>query len=89
MSTIFIRHQVTDFDSWKEGFDEHGRVRREYGLVDAGLYRGAEDPNDVTIALTTEDAPRAQEFLASDELKEAMTRVGVVAAPEVWITEEV
>jgi hypothetical protein len=88
MSKVFVRHQVADFDVWKSGFDDHGRVRREYELVDAGLYRGADDPNDVTIVLTTNDVARAKEFLASDDLRETMSRVGVVSAPEVWIADE-
>lgn len=88
MSTVFVRHQVADFDAWKPGFDDHGNDRREYGLTDAGIYRSADDPNTVTILLTTDDVPRAQEFLASDTLREAMVRVGVVGTPDVWIADE-
>ena len=88
MSNIFVRHPVTDYDAWKPGFDDHGTVRREYGLTDAGLYRGADDPNDVTIVMTTDDVARAQEFLASDDLRETMGRLGVVSAPDVWFAEE-
>ncbi|MEA2168753.1 MAG: hypothetical protein QOF76_2053 [Solirubrobacteraceae bacterium] len=85
-TTVFVRHQVADYDAWKPGFDEHGSVRREYGLTDAGLYRAADDPNNVTIVLDAEDAGRAGEFLDSPELKETMEKVGVVGAPDVWIT---
>lgn len=88
MSTVFVRHQVADFDAWKPGFDDHGSVRREYGLTDAGVYRSADDPNSVTIMLTTDDVARAQTFLTSDDLREAMVRVGVVGAPDVWIADE-
>lgn len=88
MSTVFVRHQVADFDTWKPGYDEHGTVRREYGLGDAGLYRDADDPNNVTILLTTDDVARAHEFIASDSLRETMTKLGVVSAPDVWITDE-
>jgi hypothetical protein len=88
MSSIFVRHKVADYDVWKPGFDDHGRVRREYGLTDAGLYRSTDDPNDVTIVMTTDDVARAQEFLSSDDLRETMGRLGVVAAPDIWITEE-
>jgi hypothetical protein len=89
MSTIFVRHKVVDYGVWKAGFDEHGRVRREYGLADAGLYRDVEDPSVVTIILTTDDVNRAQEFLDSDDLRETMGRLGVVSAPDTWITSEV
>ena len=86
MSTIFVRHDVADFDAWKPGFDEHGAVRREYGLTDAGVYRDDENANSVTIVLTTDDVGRAREFLGSDELREAMSKLGVVSQPDVWIT---
>ena len=87
MATVFVRHDVADFDTWKPGFDEHGAVRREYGLTDVGLYREVENGNSVTIVLTTDDVGRAREFIASDELREAMSRVGVVSQPDVWITD--
>jgi hypothetical protein len=86
MSTIFIRHEVADYDAWKPGFDEHGAVRREYGLTDAGLYRDDADANVVTIVLTTDDVARAHEFLGSDDLRDAMAKLGVVSAPDVWVT---
>jgi hypothetical protein len=88
MSTIFVRHQVADYDVGKPGFDEHGSVRREYGLTDAGLHRGNDDANDITIVLTTDDVARAQEFIGSDNLRETMGKLGVVSAPDVWITND-
>jgi hypothetical protein len=86
MSTIFVRHKVADYELWKVGFDEHGRVRREYGLADAGLYRDVTDPTVVTMILTAADLDRAHEFLGSDDLRETMARLGVVSAPDIWIT---
>jgi len=88
MSTIFVRHDVADFDAWKPGFDEHGAVRREYGLTDAGLYRDDENANSITIVLRTDDVARAREFLGSDDLRETMSKLGVVSQPDVWITNE-
>lgn len=88
MSTVFIRHTVADYDAWKSVFDDHGAVRREHGLADAGLYRDDDDSNTVTIALSTDDTARAREFLGSDSLREAMSGAGVVSKPDVWIANE-
>jgi hypothetical protein len=88
MSTIFVRHPVADYDVWRPGFDDHQKTRQEYGLVDVGVYRGVDDPNDVTIVLTTDDVARAHEFIASDDLREAMARLGVTAAPDIWFADE-
>jgi hypothetical protein len=86
MSTIFVRHQVANYDVWKSGFDEHGRVRREYGITDSGLYRDVTDPNVVTMILTADDEDRAREFLDSDDLRETMAKLGVVSPPDIWVT---
>ena len=88
MTTVFIRHRVADYDAWKAAFDDHGSVRREHGLVDNGLLRDEDDANMVTIQLDTDDSGRAREFLASDSLRETMSRAGVVSQPELWIANE-
>jgi len=88
MSSIFIRHRVADFDAWKAAFDEHGTARSDHGLVETGLLRDEDDTNMVTILMSTDDAARAREFLASDGLREAMDGAGVVSQPEVWIAND-
>jgi hypothetical protein len=88
MSTLFVRHRVADFDVWKAAFDEHGTVRRDYGLADTGVLRDEDDANMVTLLLTTDDTARAREFVASDSLREAMEGAGVVSQPEVWVANE-
>src|SRR5215207_4615962 len=65
VTTVFIRHRVADFDTWKAAFDEHGTVRREHGLVDNGLLRDEDDANMVTIQMDTDDTARARAFLSS------------------------
>jgi hypothetical protein len=88
MSTVYVRHRVADFDAWKAAFDEHGSVRREYGLTDAGLQRDEDDANMVTIVMSTDDPARAREFLSSDTLREAMQGAGVESQPDVWIAND-
>ena len=88
MSSIFIRHRVADFDTWKPAFDEHGSARRDHGLVDTGLLRDEDDANMVTIVMTADDTARARAFFASDDLREAMSGAGVVSQPEMWIAND-
>ena len=88
MNSVFIRHRVADFDTWKVAFDEHGALRREHGLADASLLRDDDDANMVTIVMNTDDAARAREFLASDDLRETMEKAGVSSQPEVWIASD-
>jgi len=88
MSTMIIRHTVKDFDAWKPVFEEHGSVRREYGVSTVGVYRDAKTPNDVVIILRTDDIDRAQVLLASSNLKDVMQSSGVISEPQVSILEE-
>lgn len=85
MSSVFIRHRVADFTTWKAAFDEHGPARRAHGLHDSGLFRDEDDADLVTIVLRTDDSAAARQFLASDDLRAAMEGAGVVSAPDVWI----
>ena len=89
MSSIIVRHRVADFDKWKAAYDEHGPTRREYGLTDVSLLRDTDDPNAVTILFGASDPARTQAFVSSDDLREVMTRAGVVSKPDVWFATEV
>jgi hypothetical protein len=88
MTTMIVRHTVKDFDTWKPFFEEHGSVRDEYGVATVGVYRDTKTPNDVVIILRTDDIDRAQELLASSNLKEVMQSSGVISEPQVSILEE-
>lgn len=88
MSSVFIRHKVADYETWKAAFDEHGAVRREHGLTDTGLLRDEDDANMVTIVMTTDDSAGARAFFASDSLRDAMEGAGVVSQPEIWIAAD-
>jgi hypothetical protein len=88
MPTIIIRATVADYDRWKPVFDEHKSFRREFGLTDVGLYRDAAAPNDIVIVFGADDLERAHEFGASESLREAMQRSGVISEPTIWFLNE-
>ena len=46
--------------------------------------RNATDQNMVTVILKAEDLKRAEEFARSDDLREAMQKVGVVGKPDIY-----
>jgi hypothetical protein len=47
------------------------------------VFRRAEDPNDVVILQDVADVAKARTWLASDEIKAAMEKSGVVGSPSV------
>jgi hypothetical protein len=76
-----ITHKVKNFDKWKAAYLSHDSVRKAYGLTDAGLGRGLQDSNMVTVTEMVSDVQKAKEFSMLPNLKEAMQKGGVVGKP--------
>ena len=85
---IIVQHKVRDYDTWKPAFDEHEDVRRRHGATGHELYRGADDPNELTIVSHFPTREQAEAFAADPSLKEAMERGGVISEPRItWARE--
>lgn len=83
MSFLFVRHKVQNFDQWKPIYDSHEPTRRKAGLTEKHLFRDKDDPTQVTLLFETKDDTKAQAFVTSADLRETMTRAGVVGKPEI------
>jgi quinol monooxygenase YgiN len=86
---IVVQHRVRDFDAWKSAFDEHRAVRERYGCRSERVYRGLDDPHEVTVALEWQDRAHAEAFYNDPSLREAMERGGVVSEPSVTFLEQI
>lgn len=89
MASMFIKHRVGDYATWKQAFDEHESARRGATITAHGLHRDHDDPNVVIVAFRATDMKRAQEFAQSDDLRTAMQQAGVQGPPEIWFADEV
>jgi len=78
-----VTHKVKDFDTWVKAFDAEASMRPGFGLADAVLARGIDDPNLVYIVFAVTDMDKAKARMASPELKKIMMDAGVVGAPKV------
>src|SRR5665647_1407129 len=85
---VVVQHRVRDFDAWKPLFEEHGDVRRKYGATGHEIYRGINDPNEITVVNHFPSKEQAEAFAADPSLKEAMARGGVVSEPVMTWAEE-
>jgi hypothetical protein len=81
---MIIRHTVRDFANWKTGYDAHEPSRAAAGLTEKHLLQDADNSNQVTIIFEAEDLKRAGEFSNSDDLREAMQKLGVVGQPDIY-----
>jgi len=89
MATIYVKHQVKDFDSWKKTYDNFTPTRKENGVIGASVHRDVKDPNSVIVMHRFAERKTAEAFLNSEELKSAMERSGVVGHPEIWLCDDV
>ncbi len=80
---LIVQHKVSDYEAWKYVFDEHGDVRRRHGATGHELYRGADDPNEITIVNHFPSKEQAAAFVADPSLRAAMEQGGVVGEPRI------
>lgn len=89
MSTLFVRHKVENYDSWKSGYDAFGPTRKDFGVTAASVHRDVSDPDTIIITHQFGDADAMMKFAGSDELHSAMATAGVVGAPELWFSDDI
>jgi quinol monooxygenase YgiN len=89
MTTLFVRHQVSNFDNWKKIYDELGATREKMGVSAASVHRDGTDPNTVMVTHRFPNIGAATAFANSEELKAGMGRAGVTSQPEMWFTDDV
>ena len=86
MTTLFVRHPVTDYAKWRKAYDDFDAERQTMGVTSHGVYQLDGNPNDVTVYHEFASVEAAKAFASSPRLKEVMTMAGVQGAPTVWIT---
>jgi hypothetical protein len=88
MATLFVRHKVEDFGTWKKAYDAFDNERKTMGVTGHGVYQLEGNPNDVTVFHKFDNMDTAKNFANSDRLKEVMKGAGVVGSPDMWFTIE-
>jgi hypothetical protein len=89
MSTMFIRHTVSDYQAWRKVYDSVVPLQKAMGVTAEAVYQAADNPNDITVTHDFATVEAAQAFVQSDELHKVMERAGVVGTPAVWFTNKV
>lgn len=84
---VFIEHEVADYATWRKAYNAFRPMQRKLGVTYQAVYQATDNPNDVIVIHDFASADQAKAFLASDELKAAMQKSGVIkGAPHVTIT---
>jgi hypothetical protein len=88
MVRAFVRHHVRDYAAWRAVYDSFQGTQQEHGVRAEAVFRGLDDPNDITVIHDFDVADSARSFFGLLELKEAMQRGGVEGEPTIWFGEE-
>jgi hypothetical protein len=89
MTTMFVRHTVSNYKAWRKIYDDFAPVQKANGVTAEAVYQAADNPNDITVTHDFATVEAAQAFVKSDELKKTMQNAGVVGAPTIWFTNKV
>jgi len=87
MTTMFVRHTVSDYAAWRKVYDSVAPMRKAGGVTAEAVYRGADDSNDITVTHEFASLEAARTFAGSADLKAAM-QAGVVGAPTIWFADK-
>ena len=85
MVRLFVLHTVKDYAFWRAGYDAGAEFRAGFGVRGDGVYRGVDDPSEITVWHDFDDAEAAKKFRAAPELRDKMAELGVASTPIVWI----
>lgn len=89
MSLLLVRHRVKDYSQWKDEFSRSEELRMQYGLRGGSISRNQDDPHELIVCLECDDLGKAREFMQSQEIKDCMSRAGVIDFPDIYFLEEV
>jgi hypothetical protein len=80
---LTLHFKVKDFEAWRTSYNGNEKGRASAGITNGRVFRGADDQNEVIVIQDVADVGKARTWLASDDLKAAMQKSGVVGSPSV------
>jgi hypothetical protein len=88
-ATLFVRHSVADYDSWRKVYDEVEPLRAQYGCTAQRVMHVPGNPNEVAGTHDFPTVAQAQGFADDPKLREAMERSGVTGDPRIEVFENI
>jgi len=88
MAYVMVRHSVRDYNEWRPSFDELEPKREAMGCKAERIFRGATEPNEVTVLLECDTLEDAGKYVESDDLSGGIKRRGIMGRPDVLYLEE-
>lgn len=67
MTTLFVRHAVSDYPAWRKTYDGFLPIQKANGVLSEAVYQSIDDPNDVTVTHEFATLEAAQAFTRIEE----------------------
>ena len=84
MVSLFVRHSVSDYETWRKVYDEFFETRKQAGVTGEAVYQSVDDPNEITLVLDFETIETARAFPENTKLEAAYQQAGSLGAPAIW-----
>ena len=78
---LTLHFKVKDFSTWRTSYNANEKGRASAGITNGRVFRGADDQNEVIVLQDVADVAKARTWFASDDLKSAMQKSGVIGSP--------
>jgi hypothetical protein len=82
-TTLTVRHNVRDYDSWRKVYDELEPLRAQYGCTAKRVMRRSDDGNDLLVTHDFPSAEQASSFARDPALAAGMAKAGVEGPPQI------
>jgi len=82
---VVVTHDVENYDTWKQAFDQHAAARWSAGVVATHVNRHADVEGRISVYIAGTDAAKLDGFLKSRDLMETMKDAGVKGPPHVAV----
>jgi heme-degrading monooxygenase HmoA len=90
MVYVVLQHEITNFEMLKQVYTDDAARRRRMGCLGGHIWRGADDPDQVSVVMEWDTVENARAFANSFELEQAMHWASVKApTTRVTVYEEV
>ena len=89
MYYVIGRHKVSDYKSWKKGFDKALSIRKAGGEKSFQIFKVNSDGDNLFLLFKWDSLEHARQYFDSPELKQAMKEAGVTEKPDIYFLEEI
>lgn len=86
---VIIPFHATDYDRWKDIFDEYSNARDAWGAEGYVIYRGLDDPNAVSVVHYFADRQGAERFMNDPSIRAGIAHWNADQVPDLHVYEEV